>query len=51
MEKQAELNDQVNFVFDFVLLHFQKRIDVNPKKHKNFFLKQKKKLLVLFTLQ
>jgi hypothetical protein len=40
MEKQVELDDQVNFVVDFVLLHFQKRIDVDPKiNKKNFFSK------------
>jgi hypothetical protein len=31
MEKQVELIDRVNFVVDFVLLRFQKRIDEDPK--------------------
>ncbi len=42
MEKQVELDDQVNFVVDFVLWHFQKRIDGDPKSKKNFLFRNKK---------
>jgi hypothetical protein len=48
MGKQDEWDDQVNFVVDFVLLHYQKRNDVDPKKTQFFFSSNKN---YIFTLQ